>query len=345
MRKILVSSQKGGVGKTTTAINLAAQAAYSGQRVLLIDADPIGTVGASLALASNPNYESCIEPVVGEGTLWSGYEQGFDILYPYNSDDAKEEQLDQFLQEFDSHLLKDEYDLILMDAPASIGDRVRTLMSHADEIILVIRPEPLLYRTLPTYLQMMKQVQLESKKSKLAGILITQGEQSNSVPMENTIRQQFGSHVFPKSIPFDPAVEQAMFLGKSLSSYNPSSPASLEYANIARQVGLIRPEFSESATTTRGFQLLDTKIDNPVEVHSDKQKLFLEQSKDVSNSVPSNVPPVSSSVSSSAPTKEEKRSISTNSSIWENWLWTFLIIIGFAAGYWIGTTLLKQLLH
>ena len=84
MRKLLVASQKGGVGKTTTSINLAAAAAMAGARVLLLDADPLSNISTSLNLAEHPGRQPLRQSGIElPGMLVSNVLPGLDVLCPY----------------------------------------------------------------------------------------------------------------------------------------------------------------------------------------------------------------------------------------------------------------------
>src|SRR5262245_33446865 len=82
VRKLLVASQKGGVGKTTTAINLATAAAQAGVPVLLVDTDPLGSVAASLNLGTQPSQDLRSVGPDCDGTIWANVAPGLDVAAP-----------------------------------------------------------------------------------------------------------------------------------------------------------------------------------------------------------------------------------------------------------------------
>jgi chromosome partitioning protein len=165
MRKLLVASQKGGVGKTTTALNLAAMAALAGQRVLVIDADPIGSAGVSLNLTPNETAQNLAADLALTGNLWTGAFPGVDVLNPYSSTEFAEEELAKALERLDRFGKKRRYDLIVMDAPPSLWQRSRLLLEAANELLLVLRAEVLAFRTLPGFLEMVRRAALPASCS------------------------------------------------------------------------------------------------------------------------------------------------------------------------------------
>src|SRR5437867_8574044 len=99
VRKLLVASQKSGVGKTTTAVNLAAATALSGARVLLVDADALGSVGAALNLAGHAKRRQLREIGLDlNGTLCCDVVPGLDVLSPYQEGCSSAEDLERVLQ-------------------------------------------------------------------------------------------------------------------------------------------------------------------------------------------------------------------------------------------------------
>ncbi len=253
MRTLLVASQKGGVGKTTTAVNLAALAAQAGSRVLLLDADPLGGVSASLLLArggdpdarpDSPGAEGRDAPrpdgVTGRGALWSGVLPNLDVLSPYPADGTDGDELAGFLDALPAADLPRGYDLVVIDAPPAMGPRTKALLRAAGEVLVVQRAEPMSFRTLPAYLELVREVKAEGSRVELRGILLTlpAGVALGS-PAEVAIRQKFKG-LLPQAIPFDADIDRALLAGQPVVVTRPVGPASRQYRALATTLGLVQ---------------------------------------------------------------------------------------------------------
>ena len=245
MRTLLVASQKGGVGKTTTAVNLAALAAEDGQRVLLVDADPLGSVATYFQLSRTT-------PESGPYS-WSNVLDHLDVLTPYPAESTAEEHLDAYLAGLSESASA--YDLVVIDAPPMLGRRPKALLKAAAEVIIVLRAEALSFRTLPAYLNLVREAKSEGANCRLRGILLTlpQGLSPGS-KAEMRLRERFKG-LLPQVIPFDPEISRALLLAKPVIAVNPRSAAALQYRSLAVALGLSRsakpapePELIAAAT-------------------------------------------------------------------------------------------------
>ena len=242
MHTLLIASQKGGVGKTTTAINLATLAAQSGQRVLLLDADPLGTVATSLQLSRSDRDGKPPQPdrVTRRGCVWTGIVHNLDVLSPYPADSTDEDHLNRFLRAIPNSPLPRSYDLIVIDAPAMLGPRQKALLKASQEVLIVQRAEPMSFRTLPAFLELIRQVKTEGSKIKLRGILMTLP--SGVLPgskSELRLREKFQG-ILPQVIPFDAEVTRALVMGTPIAVLQPNSAVTKQYRSLAAALSITK---------------------------------------------------------------------------------------------------------
>jgi chromosome partitioning protein len=195
VRKLLVASQKGGVGKTTTSINLAAATALAGTRVLLLDADPLSSISSSLNLSQHAQREILRESGIDlPGVLVSGIVPGLDVLSPYEAGGCSDEELDALLALLAAPAFQECYGCLIVDTPPFMGANPGQLLATCDEFIVVMRAEPLAYRTLPAFLELVQRARGPSIGHR--GILLTlpEGEQTGG-RWERELRGRFGSRI------------------------------------------------------------------------------------------------------------------------------------------------------
>lgn len=260
MRTLLVASQKGGVGKTTTAVNLAALAAEDGVRVLLVDADPLGSVAASLQLPGD-QAES-----VGTTSYWPGVLPHLDVASPYPRNDSDEAHLETCF----AHLLRPgiRADLLVIDSPPMLGPRTDLLLRAADDVLLVLRAEPMGFRTLPAYLQAVRRAKANGSRCRLRGILLTL---SAGVPEgsagELALRSRFPG-ILPGVVPYDPEVSRSLIRGRPLVEVSPNSPAAQRYRWLAASLELtpkkkLVPPASTQVPSDLPFKSLEDRDSDP----------------------------------------------------------------------------------
>ena len=140
VRKLLVASQKGGVGKTTTSINLAAAAALAGTRVLLLDADPLSSVSTALGLGRHPGRRSLREAGVElPGALVCDVLPGLDVLSPYEAGACSDSDFDGLLRLLTTLPFRACYGCVVVDAPPFLGANPGQLVGACDGCVVVMR--------------------------------------------------------------------------------------------------------------------------------------------------------------------------------------------------------------
>ncbi len=239
MRKLLVASQKGGVGKTTTAINLAAAAARAGTRVLLLDADPLCRVAEALRLDQHPKRRTLRQIGLDlPGVLVCDVTPGLDILSPYEAGPCSDADLDDLLRLTDAPAFQASYGCLVIDSPPFLGANPAQLVGACEGLVVVVRAEPQAHRTLPAFLELVERSRNDRPVRK-HGILVTvsDGEIQGS-RWERELRGRLGSRALPQAIPFDEAVARAAEDGRIAAEAFADSPVSLQYHGLAESLKL-----------------------------------------------------------------------------------------------------------
>jgi chromosome partitioning protein len=240
VRKLLVASQKGGVGKTTTSMNLAAATAQIGTRVLLLDADPLSNISAALHLSEHPRRQSLRQLGIElPGALVADVVPNLDVLSPYDDGRCSDADLDHLLRALATPLVSRCYGCLLVDAPPFLGANPEQLIGSCEEMLLVMRVEATAYRTLPAFLELVQRSSRDGHTIPLRGILLTlpNGEDPGC-RWERELRGRFGNRVLQEVIPHDETLVAAVGAGHIGSHVNPEAPASRQYHHLVSTLEL-----------------------------------------------------------------------------------------------------------
>ena len=253
MGKIIsLANQKGGVGKTTTSINLAAALALEGKRVLLVDADPQANsssgLGVDIQAMEHTVYECLINGIDPHHAIYATSTEGLYIM-PSHIDlvGAEIEMLN--LENRENILkrvlntLRAEYDYILTDCSPSLGLITINALTASDGIIIPVQCEFFALEGIAKLLNTVKIIKSNLNPSlRIAGFLLTMfdGRLRLSAQVHDEVRRHFGDLVFDTVIARNVRLSEAPSHGMSVMEYDRSSKGAKNYRNLAKE--LIRRE-------------------------------------------------------------------------------------------------------
>lgn len=242
-RILCVANQKGGVGKTTTAVNLAAGLAKSGARTLLVDLDPQcnATSGlghqptASHALVSGqPILEAVEQTSVPDLDLLSGSRRFGDIEALARDDGPKAATFEQRLM-----ATANAYDFVLIDCPPSLGQLTKTALAASTEVFMPIQCEYFAMEGLAQMIDVIREVmERPDRRLQFGGIVLTMYDPNLELTheVEAEVRDFFGEIVFHTVIPRDVAVSEAPSHGLPVLDYAPRARGTRAYIELCMEV-------------------------------------------------------------------------------------------------------------
>jgi len=243
VRKLLVASQKSGVGKTTTSINLGAATAMAGARVLLVEADPLSAISAALNLPQHPDKRQLRAAGIDlPGVLFCGVIPGLDVFSPYEEGGCSDEDFDRVLQLLGLDAFRESYDCLIVNGPPFLGGRPAELLASCDEFVIVMQAEPLAHRTMPAFLEMVQRSSPSAgRAATMRGVVLTLPEsEAPGGRWERELRGRFGKTVLPSVVPYDEEVGKASLFGHVVAHASPEAPASVAYQEMAGELQLAK---------------------------------------------------------------------------------------------------------
>jgi chromosome partitioning protein len=245
-KTIAIANQKGGVGKTTTTINLGAYLAAGKHRVLLVDLDPQGNTSSGLGIErselSGDLYDVLLNGVHPAAVRRETAVKGLDVLpaspvlaaaeVELVAVPQRESKLKQALSELD-------YDYVLIDCPPSLGILTVNGLVAADELIIPVQAEFYALEGLGHLVQTVQRVRKGLNPSLgLMGVLVTMhnGRTSLSAQVHEEVKRHFPDTTFETVIPRNVRLAEAPSFGKSIMDYDGWSKGAKSYKSLAREV-------------------------------------------------------------------------------------------------------------
>lgn len=245
-RVLAIVSQKGGVGKTTTAVNLAAALGRRGVRTLLVDLDPQGSVRFGVGLPTGSRHDGFVDYLSGArelrdvilptplprlrvllvGTIAEG---GNHVAYQHQL--ANGRVLEEMLA-----AAREEHEVVILDTPPGMGPIVRQVLGSSDEVLIPVQCEPLALQTTPQILRGLQEMLSANPNLALTGLLLTMFEAGNPVSerVSGFIRETLPEGmVLDIVIPRTVAAVDAFAAGQPVVLRTPDDPAAQAYVALA----------------------------------------------------------------------------------------------------------------
>jgi len=248
-RVLAIANQKGGVGKTTSAVNLAASLAVAEQRTLLIDADPQGNATSGIGVDRGRMAATLYDVLLGERTLDDAVCRG--VQFPHldvlgATPDLAGAEVELVDREGRVHAMRDalataqgRYDYVLIDCPPSLGLLTVNMLAAADALLIPVQCEYYALEGLSQLLDTVRRVQ-QATNPRLAidGVLLTMYDARLNLSRQVAAdaREYFGPQVFRTVIPRNVRLAEAPSFGKPIVLYDVASVGAQAYMAVAQEI-------------------------------------------------------------------------------------------------------------
>lgn len=247
-RIIAIANQKGGVGKTTTSINLSAALAEKGKKVLVIDTDPQGNTTSGLGVDKNDLEDTIYELILGECSIHDcilkNVINNVSVL-PANVNLAAAEieligvEKKEFILKGEVDYVKDQYDYIIIDCPPSLNALTINALTTADSVLVPIQCE---YYALEGLSQLIHTVNLVKERLNpeldMEGVVFTMYDSRTNLSMQvvENVKNHLNQNVYNTVIPRNIRLAEAPSYGQPITIYDPKSAGAEAYMKLADEV-------------------------------------------------------------------------------------------------------------
>lgn len=247
-RVIAVANQKGGVGKTTTAINLSACLAEKGKKVLTVDVDPQGNTSSGLGIDKNKIENTIYQLIIGECSIndciINNVFENLSLI-PSNVELAGAEieligiEEKEYILKNQINLVKDNYDFIIIDCPPSLNTLTVNAMTTADTILVPIQCE---YYALEGLTQLIHTINLVKKRLnpnlEIEGVVFTMFDARTNLSLQvvENVKSNLKQNIYKSIIPRNVRLAEAPSHGLPINIYDPKSAGAEGYRDLADEV-------------------------------------------------------------------------------------------------------------
>ncbi len=251
-RVISISNHKGGVGKTTSVVNIGAGLAYKGRKVLLIDLDPQANLTISFGVSETEH--SVYDAFTNEQSLQPiNVRKNLDVIpasaelaaaeIELNTETGQESNISKLIEP-----IRNDYDYIIIDCPPSLGLLTLNAFAASDEVIIPIQPHFLAVKGLAKIIEVVNGIKTTlNRKVEITGVFVVMFDKRKILHKDvlDTIIMYFDDRVFKTKVRTNIALAEAPAVGQDIFEYAPESNGAFDYGRIVNEVIEMEEKFGK----------------------------------------------------------------------------------------------------